>query len=130
MHIYSKILNFIFLFICSIIGVIHLGFVVSGLVVFRENAPWTSLVTIFIGPFLTFPCTIIGIYKPRIAAWCMICGATTSLIILLIIQDLFSKDLYRSFFDINLPMYIIGSGLLWLISTPSSPDSTPRNTKI
>lgn len=103
----SKFIKIAYLLLGIVIGISHLRFGLLSIFTFRENEHWLYWLVIILGPLLTLPAILIGLRRPRTAAWCLFCGATLSLFFMWISEGLHGEHVFRFAIKISAPMYIL-----------------------
>ncbi len=103
----SKSIKIAYLILGVVIVILHLRFGLLSIFTFVENEHWLSWLIIILGPLLTPPAFLIGLRRPRTAAWCLFCGASLSLLFMWFSEGLHGEHVFRFAIKISAPMYLL-----------------------
>jgi len=95
------------------LGIYHLFLGISSISVFREGGPLASRIAIIAGPFSTFPCVIIAIFRRKTGAALLGAGGIVSFVALSLATGV-SADIIPFSLLVVIPMLTIGGGFLFL----------------
>jgi hypothetical protein len=111
----KRIINPFFYAVAFFIAIIHLGYGIKALFVFRNNEPILSLLILIFGPLSTLPALLVGLFWKRFGAIWVLFGSIISFS--LVILSLLPKRILgigNYFVMFSGPMLLIGFILLYL----------------
>jgi hypothetical protein len=120
----NRVLGLLLVLVGSVVGVLHIWMAITSIVVFRQDEPISSWITILAGPCSTLPAAWAGGFRRRVGAIWLIGGSVVSFLFFL---PGGGRYLIPFLLTVVVPMVCLGLGFFYLHRVELVPGVTERS---